>query len=82
MMIFFILNVYSIPNNKSPIFISCEKGEFKISKYLIDKGSDIKNESNKTLLHEICNNKNYFKLVDYLLSKGANPEMTIDKILF
>ena len=67
-------------DNKSPLLVSCENREPKIFKYLIDKGSNINDESNKKLLLEVCDNENLFKFIDYLLSKGMNPEITNDDI--
>ena len=67
-------------DNKSPLFVSCKNREPKIFKYLIDKGSNINDESNKKLLLEVCDKENHFKFIDYLLSKGMNPEITNDDI--
>ena len=51
-----------------------------MTKYLIDKNSNNEYESNKKLLFEACSKENYFKIIDYLLSKGVNPEVERDKI--
>lgn len=81
MKIFRYLYIYLSPYDKSPLMISSEEGKQKISKYLIDKGSDIKNESNEKLLLDACDKENCFKNIEYLLSKETKSEMTKDKIL-
>ena len=80
MKIFLYFNIWLCFDDKSPLFDSCENEEPKITKYLIDKGLDIEEESSKKLLLETSSKVNYFKIIDYLLSKGVNPDVTNDDI--
>ena len=80
MMIFLYFYILLSSDDKSSLFYSCENEEPKIFKYLIDESSDNEYESNKKLLFEACSKENYFKIVDYLLSKGVNPEVERDEI--
>ena len=41
---------------------------------------NIKYESNEKLLLDVCEKPNYFKFIEYLLSKGMNSEATNDNI--
>ena len=67
-------------DDESSLFYSCKNKEPKIFKYFIDKSSNNEYESNRKLLFEVCSKENYFKIVDYLLSKGVNPEVERDEI--
>ena len=73
--------MYFSPDDESPLVISIKKGRQKVSKYLIGKGSDIKNDSNKKLLFKSCNKEICFKHVEYLLSKETNFKITNNGIL-